>query len=108
MTRRLLMLLADRDRLSLLPEILELYREQLMAMRGVLRARITTATELGDARVEAIADTLRSATGQHVEIETKVDAAVLGGMVTQIGSTVYDGSVAGHLARLRRRFLGET
>ena len=107
-TRRLLMLLADRDRLSLLEEILGLYREKLMDLRGVLRARVTTASDLSPDRVEAIAQSLQSATGKHVEIEADVDSTLLGGMVTQIGSTVYDGSVSGHLERLRRLFLTRT
>ena len=106
-TRRLLILLADRDRLSVLGEILDVYRGQLMELRGVVRARITTAFDLSPERVVAIASTLERATGRQVEVETGVDAALLGGMVTQIGSTVYDGSIAGHLDRLRSRFLSE-
>ena len=106
-TRRLLMLLADRDRLSLLEGILSEYRDRLMALRGIVRARITTSAELPATRVQAIAKMIEDAIGKQVEIETGVDAALLGGMVTQIGSTVYDGSIAGHLARLRRRFLSE-
>ena len=106
-TRRLLVLLADRDRLSVLGEIVDVYRDQLMELRGVVRARITTASELPPERVAAIAATLQSATEKQVEVETGVDAALLGGMVTQIGSTVYDGSIAGHLDRLRSRFLSE-
>jgi F-type H+-transporting ATPase subunit delta len=106
-TRRLLMLLADRDRLSLLEDILSAYREALMALRGVVRAQVTTSSELPQARVEAITKTLEDATGKKVQVETGVDPAILGGMVTRIGSTIYDGSVAGHLGRLRRRFLSE-
>ena len=104
---RLLVLLADRDRLPLLGEILESYRDRLMQLRGVVRARITTSSELLPERVAAIATTLESATGKQVEVETGVDSALLGGMVTQIGSTVYDGSLAGHLERLRSHFLKE-
>ena len=106
-TRRLLVLLADRDRLSILGEIADVYRARLMKFRGVVRARITTASELPPDRLAAIAATLQSATGKQVEVETGVDAALLGGMVTQIGSTVYDGSIAGHLDQLRSRFLHE-
>jgi len=96
-----------RDRLSLLEDILSAYREALMALRGVVRAQVTTSSELPQARVEAITKTLEDATGKKVQVETGVDPAILGGMVTRIGSTIYDGSVAGHLGRLRRRFLSE-
>ncbi len=106
-TRRLLVLLADRDRLSILGEILDMYRDRLMELRGVVRARITTASELPPERLAVITATLEGATGKQVDVETEIDVTLLGGVVTQIGSTVYDGSVAGHLARLRSRFLSE-
>ena len=106
-THRLLTLLADRDRLSILGEILDVYRAQLMELRGVVRARITTASELPPARVAELTATLEQTTGKQVEVKTSVDAGLLGGMVTQIGSTVYDGSIAGHLDRLRSRFLSD-
>ena len=106
-TSRLLVLLADRDRLSVLGEILQVYQDRLMELQGVVRARITTASELPPERLAAIAATLESTTGKQVEVETGVDTVLLGGVVTQIGSTVYDGSIAGHLDRLRSRFLSE-
>jgi len=65
------------------------------------------ASELPPERLGVIVATLEGATGKQVDVETEVDATLLGGVVTQIGSTVYDGSVAGHLARLRSRFLSE-
>ena len=107
-TGRLLTLLAERDRLVLLGEILEAYRDRLMDLRGVVRARLTTAAPLAPDRVEGIRQRLATATGKQVTVETDVDAAVIGGAVTQIGSTVYDGSVARHLERLKLRFLSVT
>ena len=104
-SRRLLMMLADRDRLGILAEVVQLYRERVRELQGIVRARITTATPLPPDRVEAIAGALGGATGKQVEIEASVDSALLGGIVTQVGSTVYDGSIAQHLERLRRRFL---
>ncbi len=104
-TRRLLTMMVDRDRLTILAEVVQVYRERVRELKGIIRARITTATPLPPDRVESIADTLASATGRQVEIETSVDSSLLGGIVTQVGSTVYDGSIAQHLERLRRRFL---
>ena len=104
---RLLTLLAERDRLSLFGEILETFRDRLMEERGVVRARITTAAALSADRVGTIAENLEAATGKQVSIEADVDPGLIGGLVTQIGSTVYDGSIARHLARLKERFLGE-
>ena len=106
-TVRLLTLLTDRGRLSLLPEILEVYGDRLMDHRGIVRARITTASPLPTDRVREIGERLKAATGKQVSLETGVDPSVLGGVVTQIGSTVWDGSIARHLARLKQQFLGE-
>ena len=106
-TVRLLTLLAERDRLTLLPELVEVFRDQLMAHRGVVRARLTTAEPLSASRVDEITQKLARATGKQVMVDTGTDPNVIGGLVTQIGSTVWDGSIARHLARLRNRFLSE-
>lgn len=106
-TVRLLNLLAERDRLLLLGEILEVYGERLMEHDGVVRARITTAAPLPTGREQAITEQLGTATGKKVIVETDVDPSVIGGVVTQIGSTVWDGSISSHLERLRQRFLGK-
>ncbi len=105
---RLLLMLADRDRLELLPEVAEIYNGFLMDHLGVVRARVTTATPLESSHVESIVKALASATGQKIKIETSVDNTLVGGMVTQIGSTVFDGSIAHHLDRLRQRFITGT
>ena len=46
---------------------------------------------------------LREATGAEVRISKKTDPELLGGVVTRIGDVVYDGSLRGHLARIRER-----
>ena len=106
-TVRLLALLAERNRLALLPELLEVYRDRLMAHRGQVRAQLTTTTPLAGERTREIARRLEGATGRDVTVETRVDPALIGGVVVQIGSTVWDGSVARHLSRLRQRLLAE-
>ena len=106
--KRLVLMLAERDRLSLLPDLIETYEVLLMDHLGVVRARITTAEALAPEHVQTITSTLASATGRQVVIETSVDEDLLGGMITQIGSTVFDGSLANHLDRLRQRFQTST
>jgi|SRR5882672_2685754 len=99
--RKLLMLLAERDRLAIVPDLLDVYRERLMELQQVVRAEVTTATPLSADRTAQLKDRLSKATGRHVDITTTVDPAIIGGMVARIGSTVYDGSVATQLARIR-------
>ena len=103
--RRLLRMLAERDRLSLLPALIEAYRDRLMDYRQIVRARVTTAEPLEAGRVASITRTLEAATGRQVTIETAVDAGLVGGLVTEIGGTVFDGSLAHHLDSLRQRFM---
>ncbi|MCY4659763.1 MAG: ATP synthase F1 subunit delta [Acidobacteria bacterium] len=101
---RLLTMLAERDRLALMPDLLEVYRERLNDHRGIMRARITTAAPLDDGRASAFEKALGQATGRQVRIERSVDPALVGGLVAQVGGIVYDGSVMRHLDRLRQEF----
>ena len=99
--RKLLGLLADRDRLAIVPDLLEVDRERLMEHQHVVRAEVTTATPLSADRTAQIQQRLATATGRTVDITSNVDPSIIGGMVARIGSTVYDGSVATQLARIR-------
>jgi F-type H+-transporting ATPase subunit delta len=100
---KLVLLLATRGRLALLPDLLDVYRERLMEHRNVLSAEVTTAVALPPDRVAQLQQRLAAATGRTVTMTTKVDASIIGGVVTRIGSTVYDGSVATQLARVKDR-----
>jgi len=101
--RKLVLMLADRDRLALVPSIGAAYRDRLMAHRRVIRAEITTAEPLADSRVQQLRDTLSQATGRDVMLTTAVDPALIGGVVARVGSTVYDASLATQLAKMRAR-----
>lgn len=103
--RKLLVLLAERARLELLPVLLEVYRERLLAHANIVRAQVTSAMPLGDGTRRALQDRLGSVTGKRVELETAVDASLIGGLVTRIGSIVYDGSIRTQLARMRREIV---
>jgi F-type H+-transporting ATPase subunit delta len=100
---KLVLLLATRGRLALLPDLLDVYRERLMVYRHILRAEVTTAAPLSPERAAQLQQRLANATGRVVTMTTKVDASIIGGVVTRIGSTVYDGSVATRLAKVRDR-----
>lgn len=100
---KLLALLAARGRLPLLPDLLDVYRERVMEHQRVVRAEVTTAVPLSQERAAQLQQRLASATGRAVTMTTKVDAAIIGGVITRIGSTVYDGSVAAQLAKVKDR-----
>jgi len=99
--RKLLQLLADRDRLVLLPELAAAYRARLMEYAQVVRAEVVTAVDLPADRVAALQRGLAAATGREVQVETRVDASIIGGAITRMGSTVYDGSVTRQLQKMK-------
>jgi F-type H+-transporting ATPase subunit delta len=104
---KLLLVLAERDRLVLLPDLLSAFQERVMDLQNVVRANVTTAMPLDAERTTAIEQSLARATGRTVVLSTRVDSAIVGGMVARVGSIVYDASIATHLQRLRHR-LGES
>ena len=101
---KLLRLLADRDRLVLLPEIAAAYRERLMQHEKVIRVEVVTAIALPADRIAALQQRLALASGRRpedVHLETRVDSSIIGGAITKIGSTVYDGSVTRQLEKMK-------
>jgi len=102
---KLLILLAERDRLVLLPELLDGYRERLLDFQQVVRAHVTTASPLGHDRAQAIERGLAQVTGKTVTLETSVDPSIIGGVIARIGSTVYDGSVTRQLERMKQKLV---
>jgi F-type H+-transporting ATPase subunit delta len=100
---KLLTLLADRDRLSLLSDVATVFHERMLEEQNVLQAEVTTATPLGAEEQQALQARLSAATSKQVTITSRVDPAIIGGIVTRIGGTVYDGSLANQLARIRER-----
>jgi F-type H+-transporting ATPase subunit delta len=103
---RLLGLLASRDRLELLAGLLEEYRRRVLDHERVVRAEVTAAVPLDDRQMAALGQAFARVTGRQVQVTAEVDAAVVGGVVVRIGSTVYDGSVRRHLERLRETLAG--
>lgn len=102
---KLLTLLAERDRLVLMPDLLASYRDRLLDYRRVVRAEVTTATPLASDRAKAIEASLATMTGRTVILATKIDPAIIGGVVARIGSTVYDGSITRQLQKMKERLV---
>ena len=90
-------------RLALLDDIIEAFGKIVIARMGIARVRITSAAGLTPAERETLTARFAAVTQKRVEAEFEVEAELLGGVTAQIGSTVYDGSVRGHLQRIRER-----
>lgn len=99
--KKLLVLLAGRDRLVLLPDLLEEYRRRLLAFRNVVETEVTSAVPLSDEAMGAIGRAIAERTGRELALTSRVDKTLIGGVVTRIGSVVYDGSVKRQLERMK-------
>ena len=105
MVGKLILLLAERDRLALLPEIARIYGERVMDHLNVIRGEVTTAMELAPDTLRAFEQGLQQATGRKVVLESRVDPSIIGGVITRLGSTVYDGSVTTQLQKLKQSLI---
>ncbi len=105
---KLLLMLAERDRLVILPELAHAFDTRLLEYQNVVRAQVVTTVALPADRVTALTAGLERATGRSVRIETRVDDRIIGGAVVRLGSTVYDGSITRQLERMRQTLVGTT
>lgn len=98
-------LLLSKGRIGFLGQIEENYRHQADELSGILRARITSASDLDDAQQQAIAASLEKQTGKQVAVTVNVDAGLIGGLQTEIGGRLFDGSVKTQLQRIEESLM---
>lgn len=72
-------------------------------LRNRIPVRLTTATPLDSTLAGRIADSLREKLGGEPIFQTETDPSLIGGAVLRIGDTVYDGSIANQLQKLREQ-----
>jgi F-type H+-transporting ATPase subunit delta len=102
---KLLAVLAERDSLRLVPELAAAYRTRLLERKNIVAAEITTAVPLAPETADRVGRALGQVSGKQVLVSTRVDPAIIGGVVARVGSTVYDGSVTTQLARMRQKLV---
>jgi F-type H+-transporting ATPase subunit delta len=106
--RNLLALVLRRRRVESLPSIAREFRRLYNRRAGIVEATATSAAELDDAELAALRGRLEQMTGGRIELETRVDPALLGGVQVRLGDQLIDGSVRGRLERLRNRLAAGT
>jgi len=103
--RNFLNLLIERNRLDLLGDIVNAYQKLLDEKLGLVRAHITSATPLDSVQQKELAAKLENVTGKQVRVELSVDPSLIGGVVAQVGSTIYDGSIRQQLQAFKHRLI---
>jgi F-type H+-transporting ATPase subunit delta len=102
---KLLVMLAERGRIELVPTMLEVYRERQLAYHNIVRGAVTSAAPLAPEKLKALEQSLSSASGKQVQLDAAVDPTIIGGIVARIGSTVYDGSIRTQLQRMKQQLV---
>jgi F-type H+-transporting ATPase subunit delta len=106
-TANFLKVLLQNGRLAELGEVSAQFAQELDRRSGVVTAQVTTARPLSSDAQEALRARLGQLTGSRVRLQFEVDDELIGGVVTRIGSTLYDGSVRGRLQQIKQRMVGE-
>lgn len=104
-TSNFLRVLLRNDRLVDLAEINERFASELEERSGVVTARVTSARELSDGEKAQLQASLAGLTGRTTKLEFGIDKDLIGGVVTRIGSTVYDASVKTRLENLKEELV---
>lgn len=95
-------LVATKRRLFFIREMIADYRKLNDAHRGVTRAEVTSAAALTDANVAALKESLRAASGgREIDLDTKLDPSIIGGLIVKLGSRMVDGSLKTKLNAIR-------
>jgi len=106
LTRKFVGLTSSNRRLFVLREIIRDYLLILSNRRGEVIAEVTSAEPLSDQQTSEILKVFKAALGEKVNLTTRLDASILGGLVVKIGSRMIDSSLKNKLQKLRLALRG--
>ena len=106
-TANFLRVMLRNGRLTQIGEINTKFAGVLEERSGVVSANVTSARELSEKQKSEVLLNLELLTGKRMTLDFKTDESLIGGMVTRIGSTVYDGSVKTQLQELKQQMIGK-
>ena len=98
-----LLTLLRNSRIRYFPEIFENYLKLVNSRKDIISAQVTVAAPLSEMEIQSLRQSLAQAASRTVTLDVRTDADLLGGLVVQIGSTVYDGSIRTQLREMKRR-----
>ncbi len=103
--RNFLLLLIDKRRIGAFKDIVRCYQALADELAGRLTAKVTSAVSLAEPVLQELKKRLEGMTGKQVILQVEQEPELLGGVVTQIGDTVFDGSVRTQLAGIKEILL---
>jgi F-type H+-transporting ATPase subunit delta len=106
-TANFLRILLRNQRLAELSDINQRFAQVLDERSGVVAAHVTTARAVAEDIRKALHERLGKVTGKDVRLSFATDESLIGGMVTRIGSTIYDGSIRNQLQQLEAQLAGK-
>ncbi len=106
-TANFLQVLLQNQRLTELSEVNKRLAQVLDERAGIVSAQVTTARPVPEDSQQALRAKLAAMTGKEVRLSFSTDEELIGGIVTRIGSTVYDGSVRTQLQQVKEKMAGK-
>ncbi|WP_193200248.1 ATP synthase F1 subunit delta [Nostoc sp. MG11] len=102
--RNFLLVLVDKRRIAFIEPILQQYLALLRQLNQTVLAEVTSAVPLTETQQQAIIEkVIAISKARQVELETKIDSELIGGVIIKVGSQVIDASLRGQLRRLSLR-----
>jgi F-type H+-transporting ATPase subunit delta len=101
-TQQAMVLLADNQRIDLLAPIAQEYQDRYDALQGIQKAMVTTAVALEASLEKEVLAIAQKMTAKKVVLENRIDPAILGGFILQLGDQQYNASVAQQLQTLKQ------
>jgi F-type H+-transporting ATPase subunit delta len=101
LTGNFLKLAAKNRRLFAVPDMIRAFRMALARHRGQVNAEVTSAAKLEDGQLRALKQALAAVLGKDVQLDQKVDASLLGGLIVKVGSRMVDSSLRTKLSSLK-------
>jgi len=105
-TANFIQVLLQNHRLGQLAAINQRFAQVLDDRSGIVAATVTTARPVDGISQDTLRENLAALTGMKVRLSFETDEELIGGLVTRIGSTIYDGSVRNQLQQAKERLIG--
>ena len=105
---KFLKVVAQHQRFNVLPAVAQGFRKQVNELAGRAEVTVTSAQPLDETLRAQVTQAVQQRLGRQVDLRTQVDESLIGGIVVRVGDTVFDGSIANRLDRLRQTAIKNT